>query len=158
MPSLADSWDGKYMGTGVHDVTIVGRKQFTANSGAEGIEFSFRDVAGRTINDAFYPKNEKTWWRIANLAKACGMTKAQAAEFDPSLPQNMGWFLNRRLKINVAKPEGKKYHEVVEYVVPEKGAALPASAPPTDDGPPLSIYDSPRYAPPDPELDRDIPF
>lgn len=151
MPTLGDVWDGKYFGAGEFDVTIVSKKPFISEQkGTPGIEFTFRDATGRTISERFYPAT-KAVFRLANLAKACGMTKDQAIQFDPTIDRNLDWFINRPCRISVGKKEGSKYHEVKEFIVSDK--ALPPGAPNpvaqyqadtgrSDDEPPASAYEA----------------
>ena len=153
---LANAWEGSWMPPGEHDVVITSYKPFTANSGNRGIEYTFRDNLGRTIKDACY-LSQKALWKLANLAKACGMKKQQAASFDETNERQHSWFINKRLRIIVEKgapnAAGKSYSEVSEYILRENEQELPPDAPNpaadarSNDEPPLASYD-----------EKEIPF
>lgn len=114
MPTLADYYDsagGDYLPAGQHEVTISGVRFFTYNSGGPGVEYILADRLGRTTKLGSSLKHT-AWWKIAQLAKACGMSKDECAKFDPSNRPAHNALIGRRLIVDVEQ-NAKGFHEPV---------------------------------------------
>lgn len=112
--SLADHYDGgSWLQEGWHDVAIKGYNVFQYNSGSNGVQFELAGAGGRTGKVSFCLV-ETILWRLAEFAKACGLTKEEAARYEPSSANSHHVLVGRRLQVRLIKEE--KYHEVVEWV------------------------------------------
>lgn len=112
--SLADHYDGgSWLQEGWHDVSIKGYNVFQYNSGSDGVQFKLTDTGGRTGKVSFCLV-ETILWRLAEFAKACGLTKDEAARYEPSSANSHHVLVGRHLQVRLEKQE--KYHEVVEWV------------------------------------------
>lgn len=86
--SLADHWDGGRLKAGWHHVKVMEHRLFTANSGNNGVEFTMQCVnTGSNAKEGFMLV-DSILWRLANLARACGMTREEAANYDPLNPNH----------------------------------------------------------------------
>lgn len=127
--SLADHWEGKFLEEGWHVVTVTGAVTFVANSGNTGVNFEVTDSQGRKMKSGGFMLLKQSLWRLANFAKACGMTQDEARRYDPMNAASHRMLINRRLKVLVTK--GEKYNEITDFstlAVPGKPA--PVSQPP----------------------------
>lgn len=109
---LHDHWDsGKFLSEGKHNVSVAEYKTFKYNSGTRGVEFVLKTQRGSSIKTSFC-LHEKALWKLANFAKACGLTKEEAASYDENDPNSHRILLHRHLTITVENgPTG--YAEVV---------------------------------------------
>lgn len=116
MAILADHWDeGAYLPTGWHDVLVKKYKCFTAKTGTPGVEFTFADREGLTSRASLY-LTEKSLWKLATLAKACGFGKEDCRAYDADNPQSHQKLVGCKLRVYVDLQENSdKYHEVKEW-------------------------------------------
>lgn len=123
--SLADHWEGNFLGSGWHDVIVTGYRTFQFNSGNPGVEFEVQSATGTTGKVSGFVLVEKALWKLANFARACGLTKEEAAKYNPHIPNSHQALLNKRVRVRSEKPENSEYYEVVEWE-PFKDAASPS--------------------------------
>ena len=164
--SLADHWEGKFLEEGWHTVTITGSAVFTANSGNTGVNFEVTDSQGRKMKSCGFMLLKQSLWRLANFAKAAGMSQDEARKYDPMNVTCHRMLINKKLQVLVTK--GEKYNEITDFKAlviggtPAKPAPepIPASVmasieqehfstdevidgPPPDDAPPITDDDVP---------------
>lgn len=123
--SLADHYDGgSWLGEGWHNVTVKDCSTFKYNTGSDGVQFQLNDAGGRTAKVSFCLVNN-ILWRLAEFAKACRLTKDEAARYEPSSPNSHRVLVGRTLQVRLVK--GEKYHDVVEWIaVGENTTNIPA--------------------------------
>lgn len=86
--SLAEHWDGGYLQAGWHHVKVMEHRLFTAKSGNNGVEFMMQSLdAGGQAKEGFMLL-DNCLWRLAQFARACGMTRDEAASYDPLNPNH----------------------------------------------------------------------
>mgnify|MGYP001572799602 CR=1 FL=1 len=117
--NLADNWsDGNFLPEGEHLVTVVGHRMFTYTSQSQGVEFELRKRNGATGKIAFCLV-ETIQWRLAQFAKACGLTRDECRDYDPLRSQCHARLHNRQVIVVVEKgmpgKNGKQYNEVTDY-------------------------------------------
>jgi len=144
---------GDWLPAGRHVATVAEFRQFTANTGNDGVEIVFE------LNGA---KSKGSWmllptayWRLAKLCDACHVPEAQMAKFNERAP--IAW-LNRHVMgkhcgiIVTLQPGQDKYHEVSDVFDP---SSCDQQAEPIDP----SVDEPPPFEQPKPECeDDDIPF
>lgn len=149
--SLADHWDGgDYLGVGDHRCTVSKFRMFSAKTGTPGVEFTLRDSRGKEIGLGLY-LTEKAMGRLASFAKACGMSREEAARYNPAKQDAHNVMLNREVMVRVEKNE-RDYSEVAEWWKVGEDAPKPYRQPqPAPQAQPASDYGPPV-------TDEDVPF
>jgi len=155
---LNDYWDtepgqgGAYLEAGWHDVRTTDFRLASAHSGNKGVEFTVADKDGRRSKTSAFWFSDGSLPHLAKFAKACGMTREQAAMYEPTREDSHRMLLNKPLRVLVEKGS-KGYHEVTDYE-PRKGAQ--GSAVPV--APPLQPFVEPVPFDPEPTLapDEDV--
>lgn len=141
--SLADHYDGgTWLQEGWHDVSIKSYNVFQYNSGSDGVQFELVDTRGR-IGKVSFCLVETILWRLAEFAKACGLTKEEAARYEPSSLNSHHVLVGRKLQVRLVKQD--KYHEVVEWVATGENVSDTPADPRVDRS--LVGTKPPRYAP-----------
>lgn len=111
--SLADHWEGGYLGAGWYHVKVSEFKCFNYNTGNPGLEVHFLSVStGSKAKDSF-SLLPQALWKLANLAKALGMSKEDAATYEPTNPNDHRKLVGLECWIELAKKG--EYHEVVGW-------------------------------------------
>lgn len=134
--SLADYYDeGKYFKPGSYPMTVKGTRFFTYNTGSPGVEFVCGD--GTRELKAGFCLVEKALWKLADFAKACGISIQQMRAIDPSNQNSFRVFVGKSFRGIVGKTEpnaqGKCYSELVDWeeLSGPAAKAMQAAAPPT---------------------------
>lgn len=132
--SLADNWsDGNFLPEGEHVVTITGHRMFNYNSGSPGVEFELRGRNGATGKIAFCLV-ETIQWRLAQFAKACGLSRDECRDYDPLRSQCHARLHNRQVSVVVEKgapgKNGKQYNEVTDFRAVESEQSHQTPKPP----------------------------
>ncbi len=145
--SLADYWDGMWLPDGWHSVTIKDVRAFDAASGTSGVEFSCVDTNGNKTKASFY-LTELAMWRLASFAKACGLTREQARNYNTDNPNSHRQLIGKRLRVEVVPDErDEKYHKVGDWTTDEGFVPPPVESPPesmiVDESPPPAAQDIP---------------
>ena len=132
---LNDYWDtepgqgGTYLEAGWHDVRVSDYRVFTAHSGNKGVNFTIVDKDGKSCKTGGFMFVDASLPHLAKFAKACGLTREQAATYDPTVESSHRILLNKPLRVLVEKdPKNDKYHIVTDYEA-RKGAPV---APPLE--------------------------
>ncbi|MCZ6654825.1 MAG: hypothetical protein O7D91_17585 [Planctomycetota bacterium] len=113
MTSLAEHWDGAHLQAGWHQVQVVEHRLFKANTGNNGVEFQFQSIeSGGKAKEGFMLL-DNCLWKLAALAKACGFTREQAAEYDPYNQNHHRKFHGMECWVEMVK-DGK-YHRVERF-------------------------------------------
>lgn len=144
------------MGVGDHFVTVESYKATgKSKQNNDGIEFTCVSN-GRKARVVFW-LTEAALWRLADFAKACGLTKEEARGYDAFNFSSHRALVNRRVMIRIVK--NGKYHEVDDdngwwaITATNWSNGVPSDiAPKNRDPEPL-----PTTAPGAPD-DKDIPF
>lgn len=111
--SLAEHWDGGYLGAGWHHVKVSEYKCFKYNTGNPGVEVHFLSVStGSKAKDSF-SLLPQSLWRLANLAKACGMSREEAATYNPDNPNDHRKLVGLECFVELVKKGD--YHEVAGW-------------------------------------------
>jgi hypothetical protein len=135
--TLADHWnDGDYLGVGNHDpVEVTGFKTNRCDSGSMAVNFAVANNDGES--KAGFVIKGKGIGRLASFAKACGMTRDEAAEYDPESKHSHQQLVGRKVGVHVKK-DGK-YHEVDDWwpcgEAPEEPREPRVQHPNADSGP-----------------------
>jgi hypothetical protein len=69
--------------------------------------------AGGAISKAGFVLTQTSYWKLAGFAKACGLTREQAANYDPDRESSHRMLLRKRLQVYVIKKGD--YHEVDDW-------------------------------------------
>jgi hypothetical protein len=156
MAFLADHWsEGKFMEEGDYIAKVVAVRVFTYTSGSPGVEFKLINAEKREIKLGLCLK-ETALWKLASFVAACGFTKEECCNYNPSSLESHNRLVGRKLNIKVVK--NGKYHEVEDWSKLEAGQ--PATEAPKVTPPPSP---EPLVEPkPEPSLDEvfgdDVPF
>ncbi len=157
--SLADyEGGGMYLQAGHHRVRVTDFRIFQYNSGNDGVEFEVKDERGMGQKVSFVLV-DKAFWRLANFARACGISDAEMKAYEPSQANSHTVLINRWVMVSVVPQKDGKYHEVGECW--KDGGTAPAVAAPspepevTPSPAGRSNFDPDRVPPP---ADSDIPF
>lgn len=112
---------------GLHDVVIVKAENATSKAGTPGWKFTYRDAAGRTIQDTMW-LSEAAKWRLDNLINAATtMSDADKKQFIPPM------IYGKTIKINTRKnPENPAYLNI-ENFLPSDAVIDTAALPPMPD-------------------------
>lgn len=142
MTTLDQHWDegGQWLKDGWHTVKVEDYDLFDYNTGSSGVSFQVQDEHGFQAKLS-HVLLEKCFWTLASFAKACGLSREDAAKYDPDKPESHRVLIGKSVQVLVV-PDGK-YHKVTQWA--EVGT-------PQADPPPPQ-----RMEPVNPGLD-DVPF
>jgi hypothetical protein len=114
--SLADYWDkpigesGNWLDKGDWQVKVTNFRPFITPARTSGVEFKLENDQGATR--ATFWLTEPSMPRLASFAKACGLSKAEAANYDPMGVGNHSVLLNHQVNVRVVLDDKGKYHQV----------------------------------------------
>ncbi|MFQ5494372.1 MAG: hypothetical protein ACE5EX_03230 [Phycisphaerae bacterium] len=121
--SLRDYEQAKFLGTGWHTVKITELRFFEAHSGNSGVEYTVADASGAEGRVSAMLL-EKCYWKLASLARACGLTDDEMDAIDPANRDHYSRLIGRKLRVYSEIPDGRKYHEIVDFM-PDDGTEPP---------------------------------
>lgn len=141
--ALSEYWDkevgagGNYLRAGDWQVKVTGFDPFFANSGTPGVTFKLENTEGETR--ATFWLSEGSMARLASFAKACGMSREEAQQYDPMVKGNHSMLINHRVNVRVVLDDKGKYHQVDTdgcgwWAISQTGLSTPPSAPPPANG------------------------
>lgn len=112
---------------GIYDVVIVKAENTTSKAGTPGWKFTYRDAAGRTIQDTMW-LSEAAKWRLENLIDAAGhLTDAEKKKFTPPM------IYGKTVKIVVAKSKENPAYLNIESILPSNAVIDTDALPPMPD-------------------------
>ena len=112
---------------GLHDVVIAKAENTTSKAGTPGWKFTYRDEAGRTIQDTMW-LSEAAKWRLENLIDAAAsLTDAEKKKFIPPM------IYNKTVKIVVAKSKENPAYLNIESILPSNAVIDTDALPPMPD-------------------------
>lgn len=122
--SLADHWDGGWLQAGWHQVKVADYElKPNPKTGNNGVEFAFMGTStGGRAKDMFW-LTEAAFWRLAAFARACGMTRTEAASYEPTNPNDHRKLVGLECWVELVKKG--EYHEVVGWRSLTEGEAPP---------------------------------
>jgi len=130
-------------------VRICDFRTFTAHSGNRGVNFTVIDKDGKTCKTSGFMFVDASLPHLAKFAKACGLTREQAATYDPAGEQSHRILMNKPLRVYVDKdPKNDKYHIVTDY---EPRQGVQGSSVPVAPVEPVPFDPEPTLAPEDDE-------
>lgn len=124
-PLYLGEHEGETMPVGVHNVTITGKEFKNSQNGNMMAIIEFTNAESHRIEER-YVLTEKALWRLANLAKAVGMTKQERDAFDVMSARCYDTLIGRSLTIQVVEernPDNGKTYNKVSAVQPLQGKA-----------------------------------
>lgn len=130
---LSDHWDGGFLPVGWHRVTITDATTIKYNSGSEGVEFALQSEAG-VNGKASFVLVDSILWRLAGFAKACGITREQAAKYNEHSIGHHRRMIGKMVQVLVVRgsPRGdppKSYNEVDDWLPMSKPTPVDQPAP-----------------------------
>jgi hypothetical protein len=112
---------------GIYDVVIVKAENTTSKAGTPGWKFTYRDAAGRTIQDTMW-LSEAAKWRLENLIDAAGhLTDAEKKKFTPPM------IYGKTVKIVVAKSKENPAYLNIENFLSSNAVIDTDALPPMPD-------------------------
>lgn len=112
--SLADHWDTGYLGEGWHHVKITGFEMKTnPSTGNNGVEFALVGVDSAKKAKVMFWLTDAALWGLAGFARDCGMTRDDAARYEPMKQNEHKKLVGMECWIEQEKKG--KYHEVVGH-------------------------------------------
>jgi len=155
--SLADHYDGGWLESGWHTVTVKSFRTFEYNTGSPGVEFELRGDEGQRGSVSFNLL-EQCLYKLGQFAKACGLSREQAKRYDTSNPNSHKLLVGNRVKVFSEKPKGSDYHEVTEWDAVDQTGAPPATPPPAEPAPLPTAAEANAAEAEAPPTGKDIPF
>ena len=117
MPSLDQYWDEGtgYLPEGEHVVYVKSVKStISPEKQTPGIEYVFEDEH-RNIHQETFWCTEKSYWRMAVLMRAIGVTKEQSKAFNTNNLLHHQRMLGKFLKIELVKKPDEKYVKIKSF-------------------------------------------
>lgn len=115
MPQLSKHWsDNLYLEEGWHNVKVDAFRLFTFNTGSDGVEFILK--RGSAKAKIGFCLKDTILWKLAGFAKACGLSKEEAASYDTDQPNSHAVLLRRSVRVEI-KNNADGYGDVVAWDV-----------------------------------------
>jgi len=127
MTTLAEHWDGGYLGNGWHRVKVVGYRMFESKKGNPGVEFEMQSLDTGAKTKAGFMLMEQTYW--AQFAQACGLTREQAKAYNPDNQNHHRTLVGCELWVEVMPDRSGQYHEAANWQTIDQN---PLAAPKVD--------------------------
>jgi hypothetical protein len=128
--SLADHYDGRYLGAGWHQVRVESYDCRFATTGTGLVEFTVRADNNSTSRATFF-LTEKAMYRLAGFAKACGLSRDDAKRYDEQNANSHQVLVGARLNVHVEPKkgdDGKTYHRVTDWAGLDEDPDAPVSS------------------------------